>query len=224
MSKMTCLLKCYNDDYAYEIGSDEVGRGCLFGAVYAAAVILPKNSDTFNYSLMKDSKKFNSPKKLKEVADYIKENAFAYSIDFEDEKTIDQYNILQASQMAMHKSINEIVQRYKDEPKAIRLLIDGNYFKPFITMSNKTNKLEEIEHVTIEQGDNKYCAIAAASILAKDARDQYIKDLCIEYPYLEERYKLSSNKGYAAKVHREGIMEHGITAWHRKTFGICKNY
>ena len=173
---MTCLLKCYNDDYAYEIGSDEVGRGCLFGAVYAAAVILPKNSDTFNYSLMKDSKKFNSPKKLKEVADYIKENAFAYSIDFEDEKTIDQDNILQASQMAMHKSINEIVQRYKDEPKAIRLLIDGNYFKPFITMSNKTNKLEEIEHVTIEQGDNKYCAIAAASILAKDARDQYIKD------------------------------------------------
>jgi ribonuclease HII len=219
------LLKYYDEDLNnYEVGVDEVGRGPLFGSVYAASVILPKNSDTFNYSLLKDSKKFSSSKKLKEVAEYIKENAIAYSIAFEDEKIVDQYNILQASQMAMHKSINELVQKYKDEPNSIRLLIDGNYFKPFYTMNNKINKLEEIDSVTVEQGDNKYCSIAAASILAKDARDQYIKDLCVEYPYLEERYKLSSNKGYAAKLHREGIMEYGITMWHRKTFGICKNY
>jgi ribonuclease HII len=208
---------CYNNDDCIEIGVDEVGRGPMFGRVYTAAVVLPKDN-SFDHSKMKDSKKFHSKKKIKEVSDYIKTNAIHWSIKWEDEKVIDEINIRNATHSAMHKAIKEIYNVGKDT----LLLIDGNDFKPFVIF-NKTH-LEQVPHITIEGGDNKYSSIAAASILAKVARDEYIQELCKEYPDLIEKYDLEKNKGYGTKKHMDGIRNYGITEWHRKTFGICKNY
>jgi len=226
------LQKYYNlDPEIYEIGVDEVGRGPLFGRVYTAAVILPKD-DSFDHSKMKDSKKFHSKKKIIEVSDYIKANAIAWSINFEDEKTIDDINILQATQKSMHHSILEVKKQfvknrgnlYEDDFNNYKLLIDGNYFNPISTFNKKTNKIESLSYVCIEGGDNVYSCIAAASILAKVERDKYIDELCVENPNLIAHYSIDSNKGYGAKKHIDGIKEYGITPWHRKTFGICKSF
>jgi ribonuclease HII len=224
-----CLKKCYLDDPdIYEIGVDEVGRGPLFGRVYTAAVILPKD-DTFDHSIMKDSKKFHNKKKIEEAAEYIKQNAIAYYISYEDEKVVDEINILQATQKSMRTSIMEVRKQLlnkfaeKKEPAPnVHLLIDGNYFIPITMLNKSTDKIETIPYNFIEGGDNKYSSIAAASILAKVARDKYIEDLCILNPDLIEKYSIDSNKGYGAKKHLDGIKEHGITIWHRRTFGICK--
>jgi ribonuclease HII len=224
------LEKCYNQaPDIYEIGVDEVGRGPLFGRVYTAAVILPKD-DSFDCSMVKDSKKFTSKKKIQEAADYIKANALAWYISFEDEKTIDKINILQATQLSMHHSILETMKQMNKKlmeqginESRYSLLIDGNYFKPFTYVNKKTNKIDSVPHVTIEGGDNKYASIAAASILAKVERDKYIQELCEENPTLVEHYSIDSNKGYGAKKHIDGIKEHGITIWHRRTFGICSD-
>jgi ribonuclease HII len=232
--QLNLLKKFYNEDEnIFEIGVDEAGRGPLFGRVYTAAVILPKD-DTFNHSLVKDSKKFHSKKKIEEVAKYIKENALAWYVSFEDEKKIDEINILQATQQSMHSSIMEVRKQFnkrqleilKEEKKdySYNLLIDGNYFNPITFLNKKTNKIEAIPYITIEGGDNKYSSIAAASILAKVERDKYIDELCEENPTLAEYYGIDSNKGYGAKRHLDGIKEHGITIWHRRSFGICKNY
>jgi ribonuclease HII len=228
------LKKCYNEnENVYEIGVDEVGRGPLFGRVYTAAVILPKDN-SFDCSMVKDSKKFHSKKKIEEASNYIKEHALGWYISFEDEKKIDEINILQATQLSMHNSILEIrklmIKNFKEEGReenkdyTFSLLIDGNYFKPITYLNKKTNKIESIPHVTVEGGDNKYASIAAASILAKVERDRYIDELCKEHPTLAEHYSIDSNKGYGAKKHLDGIKEHGITIWHRRSFGICKNF
>ena len=228
------LKLCYNEDPSiFEIGVDEVGRGPLFGRVYTAAVILPKDG-SFDCSMVKDSKKFHSKKKIEEASQYVKENALAWYISFEDEKKIDEINILQATQTAMHSAIAEVRKQFvkkskedgKEERKdySIHLLIDGNYFKPVTYLNKATNRIETIPHVTIEGGDNKYAAIAAASILAKVERDRYIEELCEQNPTLSEHYGIDSNKGYGAKRHLDGIKEHGITIWHRRSFGTCKNY
>jgi len=218
------LLKSYLENpYIYEIGVDEVGRGPLFGRVYTAAVILPKD-DTFDHSKMKDSKKFHSKQKIQETAEYIKEKAIAWSVTYEDEKTIDDINILQATQKSMHKCIKEVINKTTKQHEFIQLLIDGNYFNSYTEYNNARKKLEVLKHVCIEGGDNKYSCIAAASILAKVARDAYIEELCAENPELSERYNIDSNKGYGAKKHLDGIKEYGITQWHRKTFGICKKF
>jgi ribonuclease HII len=228
------LKKCYKEDTnIYEIGVDEVGRGPLFGRVYTAAVILPKD-DSFDYSKVKDSKKFHSKTKIEEVSKYIKEKALAWYVSFEDEKKIDEINILQATQVSMHNSVLKVREQFnknlkengKEENKDYyyNLLIDGNYFKPITYLNKKTNKIESIPHITVEGGDNKYASIAAASILAKVERDKYIDNLCEETPTLTEYYGINSNKGYGAKKHIDGIKEHGITIWHRRSFGICKNY
>jgi ribonuclease HII len=223
-----CLKKSFLEDSSiYEIGVDEVGRGPLFGRVYTAAVILPKD-DSFDHSKMKDSKKFHSKKKIEEVAEYIRQNAIAYYISYEDEKVIDEINILQATQRSMRTSIMEVRKQLmteKKEPTAkVHLLIDGNYFIPITFLNKETNKIETIPYDFIEGGDNKYSAIAAASILAKVERDKYIEDLCIENPELVEKYSLDTNKGYGSKKHLDGIKEHGITIWHRRTFGICSTF
>ena len=222
------LLKtCYNENPdMYEIGVDEVGRGPLFGRVYTAAVLLPKD-DTFQHFKMKDSKKFTSKKKIEEIAEYIKQHALAWAISYEDERTIEEINILQATQKSMHsciKSLFETGDKLELTYNNCQLLIDGNYFKP-ITHFNKTRGMvESIPYVCIEGGDNKYTSIAAASILAKVARDQYIDELCELHPELKENYSIHTNKGYGAKKHLDGIALHGITIWHRRNFGICKNY
>lgn len=228
------LKKCYKEDSnIYEIGVDEVGRGPLFGRVYTAAVILPKD-DTFDYSKVKDSKKFHSKTKIEEVSKYIKEKALAWYVSFEDEKKIDEINILQATQVSMHNSVFKVREQFnkilKDEGKEenkdyqYNLLIDGNYFKPITYLNKKNNKIETIPHITVEGGDNKFASIAAASILAKVERDKYIDKLCEENPTLTEYYGINSNKGYGAKKHIDGIKEHGITIWHRRSFAPCKNY
>jgi ribonuclease HII len=225
-------LKKYHleDETIFEIGVDEAGRGPMFGRVYTAGVILPKD-DTFDHSKVKDSKKFHSKKKIEEAAEYIKANALGWYVSYEDEKTIDEINILQATQKSMHTSILEVrkqyIQKMKEEGNenySFHLLIDGNYFKPITMVNKKHNKIESIPYDTIEGGDNKYSSIAAASILAKVFRDKYIDDLCEENPELITKYGLDSNKGYGSKKHMDGIKEHGITIWHRRSFGICKNY
>lgn len=229
--KQNPLKSCKNENTnIYELGVDEAGRGPLFGRVYSAAVILPKD-DSFDHSKMKDSKKFHSKKKIEEVAEYIKENALAWYVSYEDEKTIDEINILQATQQAMHKAILETRKQMINKLKetntndySFHLLIDGNYFNPITFLNKKTNKLDSLSYETIEGGDNKYSSIAAASILAKVYRDKYISDLCDKHPELGEHYGIDSNKGYGAKKHLDGIKEHGITIWHRRSFGICKNY
>jgi len=228
-NKKTALKKYFKEDNnILEIGVDEAGRGPLFGRVYSAAVILPKD-DSFEHSKVKDSKKFTSKKKIEEVAEYIKQNALAWYVSFEDETVIDEINILQATQKSMRHAILEVKKQYMNIQKNnenihFHLLIDGNYFNPITYVNPKTNKLEIIPFDTIEGGDNKYTSIAAASILAKVERDKYIETLCELNPDLSEKYGIDSNKGYGAKKHIEGIKEHGITIWHRKTFGICKNY
>jgi len=231
ISEKKCLNKYFiEDSNIYEIGVDEAGRGPLFGRVYTGAVILPKD-DSFDHTKMKDSKKFTSKKKIEEVAEYIKENAIAWYVSYEDENVIDDINILQATQRSMHTSILEtrkqLINKMKENNISdynFHLLIDGNYFNPITILNKNTNKIENIPYNMIEGGDNKYSAIAAASILAKVYRDKYIEELCQEYPYLSENYGIDSNKGYGAKKHIEGIKQHGITIWHRRTFGICKNY
>ena len=225
------LQKFYKEDTnIFEIGVDEAGRGPLFGRVYTSAVILPKD-DSFDHSIVKDSKKFHSKQKIEDAAEYVKKNAVAWYVSFEDEKVIDDINILQATQKAMHSSILEtrkqIICKMKDINNTdykIELLIDGNYFKPLTILNKTTAKMETIPYTTIEGGDNKYTAIAAASILAKVERDKYINELCEQNPTLSEYYSIDSNKGYGAKKHLDGIKEHGITIWHRRSFGICKNY
>jgi ribonuclease HII len=224
--QLNILSKCYDEnENIIEVGIDEVGRGPLFGRVYSGAVILPKDN-SFDHSKMKDSKKFHSKKKIEEVSKYIKENAIVWSVCYEDEEVIDDINILQATQSAMHKAIKEVLKQLKNKGENINynnilLLVDGNYFKQYSII---TNKFETLKYHTIEGGDNKYSCIAAASILAKVERDKYIDELCEENPELAERYGIDSNKGYGAKKHIDGIKQYGITKWHRKTFGICKQF
>ena len=235
----TCLLKKYFHEniQIMEIGADEVGRGPMLGRVYSGAVVLPKD-DSFDHFKMKDSKKFTSksPKKIQEVAEYIKQHAIAWAVEYEDEKVIDEINILQATQSAMHKAIKSVIKQLEQQQKEAQLntldknydnlflLIDGNYFKQLTILNQPKTKLVTINYETVEGGDNKYTAIAAASILAKVERDKYIHELCQENPELIERYGIDSNKGYGSKVHMDGIRKYGITKWHRRTFGLCKEY
>ena len=224
------LNKYYIEDTnVIEIGVDEAGRGPLFGRVYTAAVVLPKD-DSFEHHMVKDSKKFHSKKKLLETAEYIKQHAIAWYVSFEDEKTIDDINILQATQKSMHQSILNVMKHMKNKEEFVdvthkfQLLIDGNYFNPIVNMNKTGTKMEVVPHICIEGGDNKYTSIAAASILAKVSRDEYIDQLCLENPELSEKYGIDTNKGYGAKKHLDGINEHGITIWHRRSFVICKRY
>lgn len=239
ISKVNMLKKSYSLDFTkLEIGVDEAGRGPMFGRVYAGAVILPKD-DSFDHLLMKDSKKFGKSKKGQKdiifAAEYIKQNAISWAVAYEDEQIIDEINILQATQCAMHKAIKITISKLQlekekgNEDNSVKstdllLLIDGNYFKPYTMLNSSKNKIDTIRYEMIEQGDNKYTSIAAASILAKVERDKYIQDLCSENPELIDHYGIDSNKGYGAKIHMEGIKKYGITKWHRKSFGICKEY
>ena len=230
----SCLLKKYFHEniQIMEIGADEVGRGPMLGRVYSGAVVLPKD-DSFDHFKMKDSKKFTSksPKKIQEVAEYIKQHAIAWAVEYEDEKVIDEINILQATQSAMHKAIKSVIKQLQQKEEQLDknydnlfLLIDGNYFKQLTILNQPKTKLVTVNYETVEGGDNKYTAIAAASILAKVERDRYIHELCQENPELVERYGIDSNKGYGSKVHMDGIRKYGITKWHRRTFGLCKEY
>lgn len=215
--------KHIEDETIIEIGVDEAGRGPMLGRVYSAAVILPKD-ETFKHELMKDSKKFTSEKKINEVADYIKDHAIMWNVAYCSEEEIDHLNIRNATHRAMHNAIRNLINNNNtnNTTNKYHLLIDGNDFKPF-TFVNNLN-IVQIPHTCIKGGDNIYSAIAAASILAKVERDKYIYELCDNNPELDEKYSIRKNKGYGTKDHMNGIIQHGITNYHRKTFGLCRNY
>lgn len=211
----------FREDMKWEIGVDEAGRGPLFGRLYVAATILPK-TNTFRHDWMKDSKRFSSQKKIKEVAEYIKSNAIAWTVRYAEPELIDEINIRQAVLRTMRECCRGLIEKVGD--KNVCLLIDGNDFPPFTTFNPETETLEEVESHTIEGGDNLYTCIAAASILAKVARDDYIAELCREHPVLSTNYGIDRNKGYGTTEHMRGIREHGITEWHRKSYGPCKSH
>jgi ribonuclease HII len=219
-----------------EIGVDEAGRGPMFGRVYVSAVVLPRDSALFDFSKMKDSKKFHSEKKIKEVAEYIKTHAVSWSVKYADHDTIDALNIRRGTIQTMHEAIREVCDDIKSQGKNkhgedFYLLIDGNDFIPMLhphavefKQTEPNQSTQHLYYSTIEGGDNVYASIAAASILAKVSRDEYIIELCKEYPELQEKYDLANNKGYGTKKHMDGIKQHGISQWHRRSFGICKNF
>ena len=207
------MLKKYHTENILEVGIDEAGRGCLFGPVCIGAVIL-KDSDDPLMNEIKDSKKI-SEKKRNKLYDFIKNNSIAYSVQFLNHEEIDKYNILQTTLNGMHKCLDEIDEKVNIE----NILVDGNHFPPYFSI--KQDKF--LNHVCIIKGDNEYLNIAAASILAKVSRDNYIKDLC-EKNEIYNKYNLAKNKGYGTKQHLDAIKEFGITDLHRKTFAPCKNY
>lgn len=222
---MTQMLKpYYNNNNNIEIGIDEAGRGPLFGRLYVAAVVLPKGPE-FQHCDMKDSKKFHSKKKIKDIAEYIKSNAISWSVQYVEPEVIDEINIRQAVFKGMHECIRDILYKMNitDINNNLFLLIDGNDFRPFTLYNENTEEIETIPYETIEKGDNKYTAIAAASILAKVHHDEYISKLCSNYPELIEKYGLDKNVGYGTKQHITGIELNGITQWHRKSFARCSN-
>jgi ribonuclease HII len=187
-------LQSFHTEGKIEVGLDEVGRGCLAGPVVASAVILPSD---FDYDIVKDSKKL-SEKKRKVAYDLIKEHAIDYTISFVGPKDIDTFNILQSTMAAMHNCLDKL----KTEPNHI--LVDGNTF----------NEYRDIPFTCVVKGDNKFYSIAAASILAKVTRDEFMKEQHLKYPM----YKWDSNKGYGTKDHSEAILEHGTTTQHRMSF------
>ena len=203
-------MKSFYLENTLEVGLDEAGRGPMLGRVYIGAVIIPPD-DTFNQTFIKDSKKLSERKRLM-AYDFIKDNAIDYTTFFYDEKVIDEKNIFKATYDGMHKALDNLLVTPE------HILVDGCYFKTYIK-----NDIV-IPHICVESGDNKYRSIAAASIIAKVERDKYIYDLCDKNPELDEFYSIRTNKGYGTSKHIEGIKKNGISIWHRKTFGICKNY
>ncbi|MDN3666264.1 ribonuclease HII [Algibacter miyuki] len=189
------LLKNHSK-FILECGTDEAGRGCLAGPVTAAAVILPK---TFKNDILNDSKQL-SEKKRDLLKPIIETQALSFGITHIFEDTIDDINILNASILAMQKSIEQLV------PQPEFIIVDGNRFKPF----------KNIPFETIIKGDSKYLSIAAASVLAKTYRDMYMNKIHEEFPM----YNWKQNKGYPTKAHRAAIKEFGITKYHRKTFRL----
>ena len=185
-----------------EAGCDEAGRGCLAGSVYAAAVILPEG---YQNELLNDSKQL-SEKKRYQLREIIERDAVAWAVGIVTPDEIDKINILNASILAMHRALDQL----KVRPEAI--IVDGNRFKPY---QNPVDG-KQLPHTTIVKGDGKYLAIAAASILAKTYRDDYMNQLAEEYP----QYDWLSNKGYPTKKHREAIKQFGITPYHRKSYNL----
>lgn len=193
------MLLPYLQENRIEAGCDEAGRGCLAGAVYAAAVILPPD---FKNEMLNDSKQLTEKQRYA-LRSVIEESALAWAVGIVSPEEIDQINILNASFLAMHRAIDQL----KICPE--HLLIDGNRFNPY----------PNISHTTIVKGDGKYLSIAAASILAKTYRDDYMNQLHREYPV----YDWDHNKGYPTKKHRAAIAEHGISPYHRKSYNLLGN-
>lgn len=185
-----------------EAGCDEAGRGCLAGSVYAAAVILPEG---YQNELLNDSKQL-SEKKRYQLREIIERDAVAWAVGIVTPEEIDKINILNASILAMHRALDQL----KVRPEAI--IVDGNRFKPYKDPADGN----ALPSTTIVKGDGKYLAIAAASILAKTYRDDYMNELAKEY----SQYDWLSNKGYPTKKHREAIKQFGITPYHRKSYNL----
>lgn len=238
------------DKYQFEIGIDEAGRGPLFGRLYVAAVVLPKDG-SMNTDEIRDSKKI-SKKRLSALYYYILEYALAYHIHYIDASEIDEINIREAVIKAMHICAGKVIDKLEKMPKdsvsfqeKYFLMVDGNDFPPYIhpAFSSTTDSCMEenakqipeflrdntisngwnhVPYQTFLQGDNSYANIAAASILAKVARDNYVIELCKKYPALATHYGMHEHMGYGTKKHLDAIRTYGITQFHRKTYGCCK--
>ena len=190
------MLLQYLHKHEYEAGCDEAGRGCIAGPVCAAAVILPHD---FFHPLLNDSKQLSEENRYL-LRPVIEQHAIAFSVAFVDHLQIDKINILQASFLAMHKAIGKL------DRKPTFLLIDGNRFKSY----------KKIPHECIVKGDSKYASIAAASILAKTYRDEYMQQLHKEFPH----YGWDKNKAYGTAIHRKAIEKYGLCKYHRISFNI----
>ncbi|MBN8640200.1 MAG: ribonuclease HII [Flavobacteriales bacterium] len=190
------MLKLRFSEYEYECGTDEAGRGCLAGPVTAAAILLPED---FNLDLLNDSKQL-SEKVRERLKPLIEEKAISFSVTHLEPKIIDEINILNASIRAMQESIIKL------NPNPLYIIVDGNRFKP----------VNNIPFSTIVKGDSKYMSIAAASVLAKTYRDEYMNTIHEEYPM----YNWKQNKGYPTIEHREAIRKYGTTKYHRMSFRL----
>lgn len=190
------LKNHYYSEYELEAGCDEAGRGCLAGSVYAAAVIFPKD---YHNDELNDSKQL-SAKKRYALREIVERDALAWAVGIVTPEEIDKINILNASILAMHRALDQL----KVRPEAV--IVDGNKFKPY----------HDLPYTTIVKGDGKYLSIAAASILAKTFRDDYMDHLAEEYP----QYDWLSNKGYPTKKHREAIRKYGVTPYHRMSYNL----
>ena len=190
------MLQSHYFDGKTEAGCDEAGRGCLAGSVYATAVILPPDYDN---PLLNDSKQLTEKRRYA-LRDDIIRDAVAWAVGVVTPEEIDRINILNASFLAMHRALDQLTVR----PEAI--IVDGNRFTPY----------RDLPYATIVKGDGKYQSIAAASILAKTFRDDYMNRLAEEYPC----YDWKSNKGYPTRKHREGIRLHGVSPYHRKSYNL----
>lgn len=193
------MLESHFYDNLVEAGCDEAGRGCLAGSVYAAAVILPPD---YKNEMLNDSKKLTD-KKRKQLREVIERDALAWAVGIVTPEEIDKINILNASFLAMHRALDQLQVR----PEAV--IVDGNRFKPY----------KDLPYTTIVKGDGKYLSIAAASILAKTYRDDYMDKLAEEYP----QYDWKSNKGYPTKKHREAIRINGVSPYHRMSYNLLGN-
>ena len=190
------MLKSHYYEGKIEAGCDEAGRGCLAGSVYAAAVILPED---YQNDLLNDSKQLTERRRY-QLREIIQRDAVAWAVGIVTPEEIDRINILNASILAMHRALDQLQVR----PEAI--IVDGNRFKPY----------QKLPYTTIVKGDGKYLSIAAASILAKTYRDDYMNGLAEEYP----QYDWISNKGYPTKKHRDAIRQYGITPYHRRSYNL----
>ncbi len=190
------MLHSFYQDKWLEAGCDEAGRGCLAGPVFAAAVIFEKN---FTHPWLNDSKQISVAKRL-ELREIIESEALAFAIGRVDPEEIDRINIFQASFLAMHRALDAL----KLKPEYI--IVDGNHFVPYT----------ETPHACVVKGDSKYLTIAAASILAKTYRDDYMVKIADEFPH----YGWNQNKGYATAYHRTATLTHGLSPHHRKTFRV----
>ena len=190
------MLLPFFQDKLMEAGCDEAGRGCLAGPVFAAAVILPKN---FKHALLNDPKQLNEAQR-KSLRTEIEAQALAFAVAQVDHDEIDRINILQASFLAMHRALDQLILR----PELV--LVDGNRFK----------KYQDLPHQCVVKGDGKYFSIAAASILAKTYRDDFMEKIAAEFP----QYDWASNKGYPTLKHREAVLKHGFSPYHRRSFKV----
>lgn len=190
------MLLLNHSGFSLECGTDEAGRGCLAGPVTAAAVVLPPD---FKHDLLNDSKQLSEKRRML-LRPVIQSKALTFGIAHVFQEEIDNINILNASILAMHKSIDQL------NPNPEFIIVDGNKFKPY----------HDIPHETIIKGDGKYLSIAAASVLAKTERDLYMDKIHEEFPM----YNWKQNKGYPTKEHREAIKTYGVTKYHRKSFRL----
>ena len=207
------ILLPYQKEDTIEIGIDEAGRGCLFGDVFIAGVILPQNIleliEKEKKVVIRDSKKLSKKKRMI-AKEFIERVAIDYCVVQKSNEKIDEINILKATLEGMH----DVVRNIGRKPE--KILVDGNRFPTYFDEEGK-----EIKHECIIKGDDTYLSIACASILAKTNKDLYIEKMVIDYPDLE-KYDLLNNSGYGTKKHIEAIQKYGITDFHRKTFNICK--